>query len=123
VNLDIRAFSITRAARASARPLHSSTLQSKVGGVVASQRAAACRTDSGVRAGRAGRVAAVGGEDAGEELVHQWAQEGEAGADYAHVYFNGGPGCGGGVVVALVCAVGDGDEGVQAQDGDDADAV
>ena len=63
------------------------------------------------------------GEDAGEEFVHQGPQEGQARADYAHVDFDGGPGRGGGVVVALVGAVGDGDEGVQAQDGDDADAA
>ena len=90
---------------------------------MAGQRAAACRADGRVRAGSAGGIAAVGGEDTGEEFVHQGAEEGEAGADYADVDFDRGPGCRGGVVVALVRAVGDGDEGVQAQDGDDADAV
>lgn len=90
---------------------------------MAGQRAAARRADGRVRAGGAGGVAAVGGEDAGEESVHQGPEEGEAGADYADVDFDRGPGCGGGVVVALVRAVGDGDEGVQAQDGHYADAV
>lgn len=88
--------------------------------VVAGQRARAHAPDGRVHARRAVRVALGAREDAGEALGHQRPQERQAGADDAHVGFDRGPCCRGGVVVGLVRAVGDGDEGLETQDRDDA---
>ena len=79
---------------------------------MAGQRAAACRADGRVRAGSAGGVAAVGGEDAGEESVHQGPEQGEAGADDADLDFEVAPEGGHGVVPADVFGDGDGVEGL-----------
>lgn len=87
------------------------------------QRSAARASNRRVYARRAVRIALVAREDSRKAFCHQGPEEGEARAYYAHVCFDGGPGCCGGVVVGLVGAVGYGDEGLEAQDGDDAYAV
>ena len=62
-------------------------------------------------------------EEIGEEVVDDGFEGGEAGADDADAEFDRGPGCRADVVRGVVGRVGDGVEGVEADDGGDAAAV
>jgi hypothetical protein len=90
---------------------------------VAGQWPTACAADGWVDAWRAASVAAVGGEDAGQAFGHEWSQQRQTGTDNTDVGLDGAPGGSSRVVVALVGAVGYGDERLEAQDGDDADTA
>ena len=60
-----------------------------------------------------------GAEGAGEDAHEDEAERGHAGADDADVDLDGGPVCCVGLVPGGVCGVGKGDEGLEADDGDD----
>jgi hypothetical protein len=73
-----------------------------IGRVVLGPRILARPTYGRVVARAGGAATVLGGEGARKEARHEGAEEGQAGADYADVGFDGGPGCCGGVVVGWV---------------------